>query len=124
MKAQTKAPSKFDAIFERKRGEATGTEVAEVQGTVPDKEERKGPGRPRGKRSSPQYDQVTAYIPHALHDEVKIFLIREGRKEFSTLVEELLAAWVQQKNNAMSPDRVRRQEVPDSPGFSGKISTH
>jgi hypothetical protein len=30
---------------------------------------------------------------------VKIFLIREGRKEFSTLVEELLAAWVQQKKN-------------------------
>jgi hypothetical protein len=99
MKSQTKAPSKFDAIFERKRGEATVTEVAQVQGTMPDKAERKGPGRPRGKRSSPQYDQVTAYIPHALHDEVKIFLIREGRKEFSTLVEELLAAWVQQKNN-------------------------
>jgi len=111
MKSQTKAPSKFDAIFERKRGEAPVTAVSQVHGTVPDKEERKGPGRPRGKRSSPQYDQVTAYIPHALHDEVKIFLIREGRKEFSTLVEELLAAWVQQKNNAMSPDRVRRQEV-------------
>ena len=111
MKSPTKTPSKFDAIFERKRGEATVTEVSQVQGTMPDKEERKGPGRPRGKRSSPQYDQVTAYIPHALHDEVKIFLIREGRKEFSTLVEELLAAWVQQKNNAMSPDRVRRQEV-------------
>jgi len=111
MKSQTKAPSKFDAIFERKRGEATVTEVSQAQETVPDKEERKGPGRPRGKRSSPQYDQVTAYIPHALHDEVKIFLIREGRKEFSTLVEELLAEWVQQKNNAMSPDRVRRQEV-------------
>jgi len=111
MKSQTKAPSKFDAIFERKRGEATVTEVSQAQGTVPDKEERKGPGRPRGKRSSPQYDQVTAYIPHALHDEVKIFLIREGRKEFSTLVEELLAAWVQQKNTAMSPDRARRQEV-------------
>jgi len=111
MKPQTKAPSKFDAIFERKREESPGTEGAQARETVSDKEERKGPGRPRGKRSSPQYDQVTAYIPHALHDEVKIFLIREGRKEFSTLVEELLAAWVQQKNNAMSPDRVRRQEV-------------
>ena len=111
MKSPTKAPSKFDAIFERKCGESPVTEVSQAQRTVPDKEERKGPGRPRGKRSSPQYDQVTAYIPHALHDEVKIFLIREGRKEFSTLVEELLAAWVQQKNNAMAPDRVRRQEV-------------
>jgi hypothetical protein len=111
MKSQTKTPSKFDAIFERKREEARGTEVSQAPGTVPDKEERKGPGRPRGKRSSPQYDQVTAYIPHALHDEVKIFLIREGRKEFSTLVEELLAAWVQQKNNAMSSDRGRRQEI-------------
>ena len=111
MKSQTRAPSKCDAIFERKRGEATINEVSQTQDTVPDKEEQKGPGRPRGKRSSPQYDQVPAYIPHALHDEVKICLIIEGRKEFSTLVEELLAAWVQQKHNAMSPDRVRKQEV-------------
>src|SRR6266542_3149421 len=66
MKSPTKAPSKFDAIFERKRGESPVTEVSQAQRTVPDKEERKGPGRPRGKRSSPQYDQVTAYIPHGL----------------------------------------------------------
>jgi len=112
MKSQTKAPSKFDAIFERKRGESPATERAQAQETIPEKEERKGPGRPRGKRSSPQYDQVTAYIPHALHDEVKIYLIREGRKEFSTLVEELLAAWVQQKTHTLSPEHVRRQEVP------------
>jgi hypothetical protein len=111
MKSHTKARGKFDASFERKHGEATINEVSQMQDTVPDKEEQKGPVRPRGKRSSPQYDQVTAYIPHALHDEVKICLIIEGRKEFSTLVEELPAAWVQQKHNAMSPGRVRKQEV-------------
>ena len=35
----------------------------------------------------------------------------ERRKEFSTLVEKLLAVWVQQKHHAMSPHRVKKQEV-------------
>ena len=54
-------------------------------------------GRPggKGKRLNPDYSQVTAYIPTALHDETKIKLIRQGNREFSALVEELLTAWNQ-----------------------------
>jgi hypothetical protein len=80
------AQSKFDAILDRKRaGDAAYSE---------DREQRKR-GRPAGKRSNPDYAQVTAYIPRALHDEVKILLIRDGGKEFSELVAELLSGWIQ-----------------------------
>lgn len=52
-------------------------------------------GRPggQGKRGNPDYAQVTAYIPKTLHDETKVNLIRQGNKEFSQLVEELLTGW-------------------------------
>ena len=58
-------------------------------------------GRPggQGKRGNPDYAQVTAYIPKALHDETKVKLIRQGNKEFSLLVEELLTAWNQKHGN-------------------------
>ena len=82
------AQSKFDAIFDRKREE----ESAYSEGM-----ERKKRGRPAGKRSNPEYAQVTAYIPRTLHDEVKILLIRDGGKEFSELVSELLSEWMQKR---------------------------
>ena len=56
-------------------------------------------GRPRGKRSNPEYEQVTAYIPTSLYTQVKLRLIEQDRKEFSTLVEELLNNWIQKKRN-------------------------
>jgi hypothetical protein len=82
------AQSKFDAILDRKR---TGGDAFSQ-----DREQRKR-GRPAGKRSNPEYAQVTAYIPRALHDEVKILLIREGGREFSELVTELLSEWMQKR---------------------------
>jgi hypothetical protein len=48
---------------------------------------------------------VTAYIPKSLHEDVKIALIKEGGKEFSTLVEELLFEWMRNKNVSLSGDR-------------------
>ena len=54
-----------------------------------------GRGRPRGKRSNPDFDQVTAYIRKHTHQDVKIALLQEGRgREFSELVEDLLAKWL------------------------------
>jgi hypothetical protein len=52
-------------------------------------------GRPggQGKRGNPDYAQVTAYILKTLHDETKVNLIRQGNREFSQLVEELLTGW-------------------------------
>ena len=49
-------------------------------------------GRPRGKRSDPDYTQVTVYLPKTLHRGVRSKLTLQGR-EFSQLVEELLAGW-------------------------------
>ena len=48
------------------------------------------PKRGQGKRLNPDYSQVTAYIPTKLPNETKINLIRNGKREFCELVEELL----------------------------------
>jgi hypothetical protein len=53
-------------------------------------------GRPAGKRTDPDYSQVTAYIRKSTHHGVKLRLLQEGQgREFSELVEELLAGWLQ-----------------------------
>ena len=82
------AQSKFDAILGRR---GTGGEDAPRDG------ERRKRGRPTGKRSNPDYVQVTAYIPQALYTEVKIALLRERGGEFSDLVAELLSSWMQER---------------------------
>jgi hypothetical protein len=52
-------------------------------------------GRPAGKRSDPDYEQVTAYIKKETHKDVKIGLLQEGQgREFSELVEDLLSGWL------------------------------
>lgn len=56
-------------------------------------------GRPAGKRSSLESVQVTAYIQADTHYATKIALLvnsRKGapRKDFSDLVQELLAEWL------------------------------
>lgn len=54
-----------------------------------------GRGRPRGKRSDPNYEQTTAYIRKQTHLGVKIALLKEGKgREYSELVEDLLAEWL------------------------------
>jgi hypothetical protein len=87
--------SKFDGIFA-----ATGESKAKKRATK--KEQRAQDtlatpkrGRPAGKRSNPDFEQVTAYIRKRTHADVKIALLREGQKrEFSALVEDLLAGWL------------------------------
>lgn len=68
---------------------ATGREEEQPQGAAKR-------GRPRGKRSHPDFEQVSAYISKSTHLSVKIALLQEGRgREFSELVEELLGQWLQ-----------------------------
>lgn len=53
-------------------------------------------GRPagQGKKGHPDFTQITAYIPVALHTETKINLLRlPDKKEFSELLAELLTVW-------------------------------
>lgn len=88
----------------RRRGEAG---LAKTNGKGP-REARQGEnsvtppankrGRPPGKRSDPSFEPVTAYIRVETHKEVKIRLIREGNKDFSELVEDLLATWLKSHN--------------------------
>jgi hypothetical protein len=97
--------SKFTAILEQKREGAEAEKEALQQPVSSPTAGRKGPGRPAGKRTNPDYAQVTAYIPKSLHEDVKIALIKEGGKEFSTLVEELLSEWMRGKAAALSPKK-------------------
>ena len=55
--------------------------------------ESKTLGRPRGKRSNPDYTQVTSYIKKETHKSVQRVLL-EQEKEFSELIQELLEEWL------------------------------
>lgn len=105
-----KPQSKFDAILERKRdgGEEEKEDLQQTASSPADG--RRGPGRPTGKRTNPDYAQVTAYIPKSLHDDVKIALIKEGGKEFSAIVEELLSEWMRSKTAVPSRNRKMAKE--------------
>jgi len=54
-------------------------------------------GRPKGKRSDPDFEQVTAYIRKDTHRQVKMALLAQGQnREFSELTQALLSAWLEQ----------------------------
>jgi hypothetical protein len=66
--------------------------VAQLQSEPPKR------GRPKAKRSDPDYEQVTAYIKRNTHTAVKIELLRNSqngeKREFSELVQDLLEQWL------------------------------
>jgi len=80
----SKQKSKFAAVLAQKRS---------AESEAPEERQAKL----RGKRTHPDYRQVTAYIPRSLHQQVKIALIHEPDHDFSTLVETLLTQWVQKR---------------------------
>ena len=55
-------------------------------------------GRPPGKKSNPDYTQVTVYLRKQTHLAAKKLLLDEGR-EFSELVEDLVTHWIQKSEN-------------------------
>lgn len=62
---------------------------------TPHSETPKRKGRPKGKRSNPDYEQVTAYIRRTTHRDVKLALLQAGEdQDFSDLVEELLIEYL------------------------------
>ncbi|MDG3008471.1 hypothetical protein [Paludisphaera mucosa] len=59
---------------------------------------KKKRGRPSGKRSDSEFNQVTAYIRKDTHIGVQMLLLKEGKvRDFSELVEDLLAKWVKSR---------------------------
>ena len=52
-------------------------------------------GRPKGKRSNPDFEQVTAYIRSQTYRQTKIALLQQDElSDFSELIEELLTEWL------------------------------
>ena len=52
-------------------------------------------GRPKGKRSHPDYEQVTAYIRRETYRQTKITLLQQEEvQDFSELIEKLLTEWL------------------------------
>lgn len=52
-------------------------------------------GRPKGKRSNPDFEQVTAYVRSKTYRQTKIALLQQDELEdFSELLEELLTEWL------------------------------
>lgn len=74
------------------------TETPKLQATATATSRRKV-GRPRGKKSNPDYTQVTVYLRKRTHLAAKKNLLDDGR-EFSELVEDLLAQWVLSFDNS------------------------
>lgn len=63
----------------------------------PKSEERRPVGRPRGKRTDPEYRQVGAWVKKKTYNNVTKALIDEDRREFSDLVQTLLEQWLASK---------------------------
>ena len=89
--------SKFEGIFSAKppkanRPEANQKEKPKAQDKPEIKKERE---KRVGKRSHPDYAQVTAYVRKDTHEEVMRAIYK--RREFSELVEELLIEWLKKE---------------------------
>jgi hypothetical protein len=75
----------------KKRGAKRDTATAQAEG-------KRGPGRPSGKRSDPDFVQTTAYVRGDTYRDVRIALLQEGEgREYSELVEELLSEWLKKR---------------------------
>jgi hypothetical protein len=90
-----------DTPYARRSDAAQGADdPAAAPAGVPraDTPEDHAPGRGRsavGKRSDPDYEQVSAYIRRTTYRDVTIALLRaEDGRDFSDLVETLLAHWL------------------------------
>ena len=93
--------SKFSAVLNAAklqessgRGQEATTTADRPTATMP-----RPVGRPSGKRTDPDFQQITAYVRKDTMRSVKIALLQEadpdeGPRETSELIEELLAEWL------------------------------
>lgn len=84
--------SSLRAMRERREQEAEEEQVAPAPSTA-QVEPKRRVGRPPGKRSNPEYQQVTVLLHGQTYLEARKRLLDE-RKEVSTLINELLAEWL------------------------------
>ena len=87
--------SKFQGLMEAARGTEPVRAKAKSGKNIPATVQPKRRGRPPGRRSDPDYEQITAYIRRDTHQAVKVALLQDGKGQaFSELVEQLLAKWL------------------------------
>ena len=108
--ADKKKGGRFANLARQARGEE---EIPEPQPTqepqieVEQENPAKKRGRPSGRRSDPDYTQISAYIPLELLHEVQELLLQERKRkrlrsgiDVSGLVEKLLTEWVKQQRGS------------------------
>jgi hypothetical protein len=102
---RSKYASVMDAARDRKSEsqESVTPSTPVLEATVsPSELMEKRRGRPKGKRSDPEFDQVTAYIRKDTYRNVKIALLGlQEPQEFSELLEELLHSWVSRQKSGL-----------------------
>lgn len=59
-------------------------------------DEPKKRGRPRTKRSDPNFVQVSGYIPKSVYLAVKYKMLDQGGREFSDVLKELLSNYARE----------------------------
>jgi hypothetical protein len=86
---------KFDFLKKTSAARVADTLSTQKSDSPKIQQSEKPRGRPAGKRTDPDYAQVTAYIRKDTHHAVKLRLMQENQgREFSELVQELLAEWL------------------------------
>lgn len=95
--------SKYNDLLAVRKSKGSATQkVSKSKGQKASRPETSQPavapvGRPRAKRSNPDYQQVTAYIRRSDYTEARKRLFDE-RREFSELIGELVANWLAQES--------------------------
>ena len=89
--------SRFSGLSKAMGRDAEGLEESVGRGSGPERKR----GRPPGKRSNPEYVQLTAYVREENLDEAKAALIKEKRqtghkRDVSELIDSLLSFYVRE----------------------------
>jgi hypothetical protein len=109
MVEQKKKAGRFANLARQARGEEEIPEPQPAQEPLLEQENppAKKRGRPSGRRSDPDYTQISAYIPLELLHEVQDLLLQERRRkrlrsgvDVSGLVEKLLTDWAKQQRGS------------------------
>lgn len=96
--------SKFSGVLQAARGQEAAIPPQEAPVLTVSR------GRPKGKRSDPAFEQVTAYIRKETYLQTKMALLQEDTdRDFSQLVEELLGAYLRTQKSGLPATRTAGQ---------------
>lgn len=85
--------SKFDGLLSVKSGQSASKAIKTPAKAI--SEPKNSKLKTPGKRSDPNYTQITAYVRKDTHESVMREIYK--RQEFSELIEELLSDWMKKK---------------------------